>query len=71
MFTTKLICVFVFAYAKRWFSHDTAQMLLLHQQDEKKSFREKLQAAQEICLQVQEGLDVVASLGEKVKKYVP
>ena len=22
--TTKLICVFVFAYAKRWFSHDAA-----------------------------------------------
>ena len=22
--TAKLICVFVFAYAKRWFSHDTA-----------------------------------------------
>ena len=25
--TAKLICVFVFAYAKRWFSHDAAQML--------------------------------------------
>ena len=37
-------------------------------QDEKKSFREKLQAAQEICLQVQEGLDVVAAIGERVKK---
>ena len=24
--TAKLICVFVFAYAKRWFSHDTVQM---------------------------------------------
>ena len=24
--TAKLICVFVFAYAKRWFSHDVAQM---------------------------------------------
>ena len=24
--TAKLICVFVFAYAKRWFSHDAAQM---------------------------------------------
>ena len=23
----KLICVFVFAYAKRWFSHDVAQLL--------------------------------------------
>ena len=23
--TAKLICVFVFAYAKRWFSHDAAQ----------------------------------------------
>ncbi len=37
-------------------------------QEEKKSFKEKLHAAQEICLQVQEGLDVVASLGERVKK---
>ena len=26
--TTKLICVFVFAYAKRWFSHDMAQFNL-------------------------------------------
>ena len=25
-FTAKLICVFVFAYAKRWFSHDAAHM---------------------------------------------
>ena len=24
--TAKLICVFVFAYAKRWFSHDAAHM---------------------------------------------
>ena len=24
--TAKLICVFVFAYAKRWFSHDVAQL---------------------------------------------
>ena len=24
--TEKLICVFVFAYAKRWFSHDAAQI---------------------------------------------
>ena len=24
--TAKLICVFVFAYAKRWFSHGAAQM---------------------------------------------
>ena len=26
-FTAKLICLFVFAYAKRWFSHDAAHML--------------------------------------------
>ena len=25
-FTAKLICVFVFAYAKSWFSHDEAQL---------------------------------------------
>ena len=27
--TAKLICVFVFAYAKRWFSHDTAQIIII------------------------------------------
>ena len=27
--TAKLICVFVFAYAKCWFSHDAAQMVFL------------------------------------------
>ena len=27
--TAKLICVFVFAYAKRWFSHDAAQMFVI------------------------------------------
>ena len=26
--TAKLICVFVFAYAKCWFSHDAAQMFI-------------------------------------------
>ena len=26
--TAKLICVFVFAYAKRWFSYDAAQLCL-------------------------------------------
>ena len=26
--TAKLICVFVFAYAKHWFSHDAAQMFV-------------------------------------------
>ena len=26
--TAKLICVFVFVYAKRWFSHDAAQMVI-------------------------------------------
>ena len=28
--TAKLICVFVFAYAKCWFSHDTAHMIDVH-----------------------------------------
>ena len=27
--TAKPICVFVFAYAKRWFSHDAAHICLL------------------------------------------
>ena len=27
----KLICVFVFAYAKRWFSHDAAHLFLIYQ----------------------------------------
>ena len=26
--TAKLICVFVFAYAKRWFSHDAAHLVM-------------------------------------------
>ena len=26
--TAKLICAFVFVYAKRWFSHDAAQLIL-------------------------------------------
>ena len=29
--TVKLICVFVFAYAKRWFSHDVAYLFLIYQ----------------------------------------
>ena len=28
---TKLICVFVFAYGKRWFSHDAAHLFLIYQ----------------------------------------
>ena len=27
--TAKLICVFVFTYAKRWFSHDAAHLFLI------------------------------------------
>ena len=27
--TAKLICVFIFAYAKRWFSHDAAQIIFI------------------------------------------
>ena len=29
--TAKLICVFLFAYAKRLFSHDAAQIILFYQ----------------------------------------
>ncbi|ELT94467.1 hypothetical protein CAPTEDRAFT_227763 [Capitella teleta] len=35
--------------------------------EEKKSFKEKLQEIQDICLQVQEGLGMVATMGERVK----
>ena len=28
--TTRLICVFAFAYAKSWFSHDTAQIFFVY-----------------------------------------
>ena len=28
--TAKVICVFVFAYAKRWFSHNVAQIMSLN-----------------------------------------
>lgn len=34
----------------------------------KKSFREKLAEIQEICLKVQEALDYIASLGERIVK---
>ncbi|XP_064609084.1 LOW QUALITY PROTEIN: multiple C2 and transmembrane domain-containing protein 1-like [Liolophura sinensis] len=37
------------------------------EKEEKKSFKEKLQAIQEVCLQVQQGMDMVASMGERVK----
>lgn len=40
------------------------------QTEEKKSIMERYHAIQEVCLQVQQGLDTVASLGERVKKYV-
>ena len=33
----KLICAFVFAYAKCWFSHDTAQMRHLKYHEESKT----------------------------------
>ena len=39
-------------------------------QEGKKSFKERLQGIQDVCLQVQEGMDSLASLGERVKKYV-
>ena len=39
-------------------------------QEEKKSFKEKLQAVQDVCLQVQEAMDMVASMGERIKKLV-
>ena len=34
--TAKLICVFVFKYAKCWFSHDAAQVFILLQTNTKK-----------------------------------
>ena len=30
--TAKLICIFVFAYAKRWFSHDVAHLCFVLQE---------------------------------------
>ena len=39
-------------------------------QAEKVGFKEKLQQIQDICLQIQESMDMVASNGERVKKYV-
>ncbi|XP_064650930.1 multiple C2 and transmembrane domain-containing protein 1-like isoform X5 [Lineus longissimus] len=35
--------------------------------DEKKGFKGKLHQVQEICLQVQEGMDTAASMGERIK----
>lgn len=40
----------------------------LESKEIKKSFREKLAEIQEICLRVQEALDNIASLGERVVK---
>ena len=37
-------------------------------EEPKKSFREKLNEIQEICLRVQETLDYIASMGERVVK---
>ena len=37
-------------------------------QEEKRSFKEKLQSIQEVCLQVQQGMDASASLAERIKK---
>ena len=31
--TGKLICVFIFAYAKRWFSHDAATIIVVKYSD--------------------------------------
>ena len=31
MVTAKVICVFVFAYNKRWFSHEAAHLFLIYQ----------------------------------------
>jgi len=38
--------------------------------EEKKSFKEKMQEIQDICLQVQEGLDMAATMGEKIKNWI-
>ncbi|KAL8566338.1 hypothetical protein ACOMHN_030538 [Nucella lapillus] len=37
------------------------------EKEEKKTFKEKLQSLQDVCLQVQQGMDMVASLGERIK----
>ena len=39
--TAKLICVFVFAYAKHWFSHDPAQLSIqnVHRSEKEESER--------------------------------
>jgi hypothetical protein len=42
--------------------------VLFLSQDEKKGFKGKLHQVQEICLQVQEGMDTAASIGERIKK---
>ncbi|KAK7479696.1 hypothetical protein BaRGS_00029072, partial [Batillaria attramentaria] len=35
--------------------------------EEKKTFKEKLQSIQDVCLQVQQAMDTIATLGERVK----
>ena len=56
--TAKLICVFVFAYAKRWFSHDAAQMSSLSYvhialvYDETVKLKYKGDQANSLCVQM-------------------
>ena len=52
--TAKLICVFVFAYAKRWFSHDAAhivtQKILLSMLQKSKALISLRERAAYLCL---------------------
>nr|XP_022334371.1 multiple C2 and transmembrane domain-containing protein 1-like isoform X4 [Crassostrea virginica] len=47
--------------------HKKISLTIKRKKDEKTGVREKFQAAQEVCLQVQQGMDMVASLGERIK----
>ena len=46
------------------------KMYFFTNQEEKKGFKEKLQVIQDACLQVQEVMDKIASMGERVQKLV-
>ncbi|XP_076444244.1 multiple C2 and transmembrane domain-containing protein 1-like [Babylonia areolata] len=50
-----------------YFEEDEEEDEEKEKQEEKKSFKEKLQSIQDVCLQVQQGMDMVASLGERIK----
>ena len=51
-----------------YFEEGEEEAMDVEAKEPKKSFRERLNEIQEICLKVQDALDFIASLGERVIK---